>query len=421
VGVKLPPVHLNASAAIAFSGGGDSTALLHACRDNPAVTHAFIIDHALRAGSDAEVNRAANFARNLGYQVRTQRWSHESLSSAIQVKAREYRYAAMGEMCREENLEHLITAHTEDDQAETLLMRIDRQTGWRGLAGMADAAYAPLWPALAGVTLHRPWLGVSRGDIRAYNRAHNLKYIDDPSNENRDFTRVRSRQALAADKDLRQDLLVQQHAARMRLNQERQDLKVWLERFAHINSHGFIELFDVPPAELMLHILNVVSGQGGPIDAAKRARLCAAMAETKFKAATLAGAWIVKLPRSNGHAFVCIRDKVAIKGRHNVPEVQPLVLKKQHLTLWDGRFFCRAKSDDVRIEAAQGHLQNLRQLTEFKPLFNLPAEVRPTLPIFFKGSEAIGFGAFETEYVSSVASSALRLQGLFQKSDCVST
>jgi len=102
-----------------------------------------------------------------------------------------------------------------------------------------------------------------------------------------------------------------------------------------------------------------------------------------------------------------------------VPEVQPLTLKKQRLTLWDGRFFCRAKADDMRVEAAQGHLQNLRQLTEFKPLFDLPAEVRPALPIFFKGGEAVGFGTCKTEYVSSVASSALRLQALFQKADCV--
>jgi tRNA(Ile)-lysidine synthase len=418
--VKLPPVNLNATAAIAFSGGGDSTALLHACRDNAAITHAFIIDHALRPGSDLEVKQAADFARSLGYQVRTQRWSHDGVSSAIQVKAREYRYAAMGEMCREENLKHLITAHTEDDQAETLLMRIERQTGWRGLAGMADAAYAPLWPALAGVTLHRPWLGVSRADIRAYNRTHDLTYIDDPSNENRDFTRVRARQALAADQNLRRDLLAQQKTARMRLIMERQDLKAWLERFAHISPHGFIKLSDPPPVELMLHILNAVSGQGGPIDAAKRARLCAMMAAPNFKASTLAGAWVVKIARSNGHAFVCVRDKVATTGRHDVAKLKPLTLKKKHLTLWDGRFFCRAKTDDVRVEAAQGHLQNLRQLTEFKALFDLPAEVRPTLPIYFKGSDAVGFGACETKYVSSVASSALRLQALFEKAGCVS-
>ena len=199
--MKLPPVQLRSPAAIAFSGGGDSTALLHACRDNPAVTHAFIIDHALRDGSDEEVAQSAQFARSLGYQVQTQRWSHDGISSAIQVKAREYRYAAMGDMCRQAGIKHLITAHTQDDQAETLLMRIDRKTGWRGLAGMPSLAYAPLWPALAGVTLHRPWLGVSRDDIRTYNAQNSLSYIDDPSNENTDFTRVRARQALSVDPD----------------------------------------------------------------------------------------------------------------------------------------------------------------------------------------------------------------------------
>ena len=144
--MKLPSLHLSAPAAIAYSGGGDSTALLHAFRGNPAVTHAFIIDHALREGSAEEVAAAAAYARSLGYQVKTQRWAHGGLSTGLQVKARAYRYQVMGEFCRVEQLPNLITAHTQDDQAETLLMRLDRQTGWRGLAGMPRAAYGPLWP-----------------------------------------------------------------------------------------------------------------------------------------------------------------------------------------------------------------------------------------------------------------------------------
>jgi len=98
--VESPLSNLTEPAAIAFSGGGDSTALLHACAAHPFITHAFIIDHALRAGSAAEVERSAEFARSLGYQVRTERWTHEGVISGIQVKARQYRYAAMGQMCR---------------------------------------------------------------------------------------------------------------------------------------------------------------------------------------------------------------------------------------------------------------------------------------------------------------------------------
>jgi len=407
--VKLPPIHLNAPAAIAFSGGGDSTALLHACRDNPFITHAFIIDHALRDGSAEEVANAADYARSLGYEVRVRRWSHSGVSAGIQAKARAFRYAAMGEMCRRKNLQHLVTAHTQDDQAETILMRLDRQTGWRGLAGMPRASFGPLWPALAGVTLHRPWLDVSRADIRAYNMIHGVDFIDDPSNENRDFARVRARQALLADSDLRTDLLDQQKTAREKLGNERQDFARWLKRHAHVHEHGFIETDTVPPSELLLHILNAVSGRGGPV---KRARLCRDMSSRDFKAATLAGTWVIRKKEKGSHSFVFLRDKVAVTGRSDVSKLRPVQLNKDDQTIWDGRFICRVKIDDLRVESASGKLQTLRQMPDFKGLFELPAEVRATLPIFYLRDNPIGFGSIENEFISSRACSASRLQAL---------
>lgn len=417
--MKLPPIHLNAPAAIAFSGGGDSTALLHACRYHPNINHAFIIDHAFRDDSAEEVVCAAEFARSLGYKVRAQRWSHARMTTGIQVKAREYRYAAMGDMCRAEGLQHLITGHTEDDQAETLLMRLDRQTGWRGLAGMAEAVYGPLWPALAGITLHRPWLSVSRADIRKYNAENGLDFVDDPSNENTDFTRVRARQALRADTELCADLIEQQKTARSRLSAERTKLTAWMRVHAVVNPHGFIETDAVPPSELLLHILNVVSGQGGPIDAAKRASLCADMESPDFKAATLSGAWVIRKPQITGHTYVFVRDRVAVVGRHGITAVPSVALQKQNMTVWDGRFFCEAKMDGVQIKTAHGNIQKLRQINDFKELFKLPSEVRSTLPVFFYRGKPIGFGACDTQFVSSRVCSALRLQALFSNPDSV--
>ena len=411
--MKLPPIHLDAPAAIAFSGGGDSTALLHACRDHPHVTHAFIIDHALRAGSDAETAKAASYARALGYRVQVDRWSHSGIESGIQAKARDYRYGSMGKMCRAENLHYLLTAHTQDDQAETLLMRLDRQTGWRGLAGMAQTAYGALWPNLAGVTLHRPWLDVSRADIRRYNSEHALEFVDDPSNENPDFARVRARQALLADQDLRGDLIEQQKKARRRLLAERQSHANWLDHHATIHEQGFVETDAVPPPYLLGHILNVVSGRGGTIDAVKRARLCADMSSSDFKAATLSGAWVVRKTISGGHSFVYLRDRVAVTGRSGVSKLAPMRLNPQTTRVWDGRFYCQAKTDNIRVEPAHGHLKNLRQLVEFQSLFDIPAEVRGMLPIFFHGDAPIGFGAIETKFISSQACSASRLQGVF--------
>jgi tRNA(Ile)-lysidine synthase len=409
--VTLPHLNLTARAAIAFSGGGDSTAMVHAFRDQPLVTHAFIIDHNLRAGSAAEVEQAADFARSLGYAVKTDVWQHSGIKTGIQVKARQYRYSSLGRLCRESGLTELITAHTADDQAETLLMRIDRQTGWRGLAGMPVAAYAPLWPALAGVTLHRPWLDVSRAELREYNRNEGLPFVDDPSNENRDFTRVRARQALSGDRDLRADLLKQQAEARLRLMKERVDHSCWLSEHAQVSPHGFIETDAVPPPELLLHMLNAVSGQGGPIDAAKRRRLHDEMNSSTFKAATLAGSWIAKTARG----FVITRDMVAVSGRRGTEGLIPRTLKSGDKMLWDGRYWLFAKQSGIQVEPTFGRLGNLQQHPVLQSIFELPSKVRPSLPLYADAGGVLGYGAMECGFVSAQATTASRLQAIYPK------
>ena len=403
--------NIKGPAAIAFSGGGDSTALLHLCADLPNITHAFIIDHGLRAGSAAEVNQAADYARSFGYHVQSERWSHVGISTGIQMKAREYRYAAMGRMCRAAGLKHLITAHTADDQAETLLMRLDRQTGWRGLAGMRGSAFAPLWPALMGITLHRPLLSVSRAKLRAYNAKEKLIYVDDPSNENRAFARVRARQFLKADQNLRRDLLQQQVSTLERLMTERREAADWLSRHAKISPHGFVETSMAPSPELLSYLLNAVSGRGGPIDAAKRKRLSQAMNESSFSATTLAGAWVV--PTS--HGFLFTRDQVMIKGRRNLQpnsRQHSMTLSAGETCLWDGRFYVRAKDDDLTIHPAQGHLSKLIDLPETKAIFDCPAEVRGTLPVYSFAQKVLGFGQINNQNVTAEPVSAQRLQRL---------
>ena len=409
--LKPPLPDLTEPAAIAFSGGGDSTALLYACRNHQHINHAFIIDHGLRDDSAAEVDVAADFARALGYQVQTRRWAHGGISTGIQVKARQYRYAAMGQMCRDAGLAHLVTAHTADDQAETVLMRLDRQTGWRGLAGMRERAMAPLWPALMGVTLHRPWLHVSRAELRAFNANAGLQFVDDPSNENRDFTRIRARQALSVDSDLRRDLLKHQKLNLDRLMSERRDQVEWLSRFAKVSRHGYVQTTSIPSPELLLHLLNSVSGRGGPIDSAKRHRLANEMRESGFSGTTLAGAWITKT--SNGFLFT--RDLVAVKGRREVKVTggaRVFEVKPNAGYLWDGRFFVETKDQCVKVEPAYGQIGKLRDISETKQIFDCPPEARGCLPIYSQDKTPKGFGACETNFFKAEAVSAQRLQHL---------
>jgi hypothetical protein len=114
-----------------------------------------------------------------------------------------------------------------------------------------------------------------------------------------------------------------------------------------------------------------------------------------------------------------VRDRVAAAGRHGITAVPSVALKKQQLTVWDGRFLCEAKTDDVKIVTAHGHINKLRQISDFNALFILPSEVRSTLPVFLHQGKPIGFGACDTEFVSSRACSASRLQALFPNPDSV--
>lgn len=407
--MTLPAPELSGPAAIAFSGGGDSTAMIYAFRDHPQITHALIIDHALRDGSAEEAAEAAVFARSLGYEVQIDRWQNDGPKTGIQVKARAYRYKALGEMCRAAGLENLITAHTADDQAETLLMRLDRQTGWRGLAGMPDRAYGALWPALADVTLHRPWLGVSRAEIRDYNRVQGLYFVDDPSNENSDFTRIKVRQVLSADNDLRQDLLQTQKHERRRLSKERAGHAAWLSQHAVISDQNYVETDAVPEPEVLLHILRSVAGTGGPIDRVRRVNLVKRLTHRDFQAATLAGAWVVKRP--NGFLFT--RDKVAVSGRDTHSALGERYVLQHETAIWDGRFIIQVKSKGVWIEPAFGNGCNIRQSIEKDKFLGCPEQVRPSLPLFTMGSETLGLGACSTDKLVSRATAARRLHSLF--------
>ena len=177
---------------VAFSGGVDSTALLHALAANRDARargmRCVHVDHGLHAQSTAWAAQASRFAASLGVRcdvapVQVDRDSGTGLEAA----ARHARYAAFEAALQPGEI--LVTAHHADDQAETLLLRLMRGSGVEGLASMQSIRpFAQGW-------LARPWLAVPRDEIRAYASAHALAWIDDPSNDNASHDRnfVRSR------------------------------------------------------------------------------------------------------------------------------------------------------------------------------------------------------------------------------------
>jgi len=182
------------SLGIAVSGGPDSLALLLlAAAARPGLVEAASVDHALRPKSRAETEMVADLCRQLSvaHEIITIEWE-EPPTTAIQERAREARYAALGDWIEKRGLGALATAHHADDQAETLVMRLNRGSGVRGLAGMRTVATVPG----SAIPLLRPLLGWRRAELEAICAAAGLTPATDPSNVDERFERVRVRDGL---------------------------------------------------------------------------------------------------------------------------------------------------------------------------------------------------------------------------------
>ena len=181
---------------LAVSGGPDSVALLLlAAEARPARVEAATVDHALRPESRAEAEMVAALCERLGvpHVILTAKWPQKP-STAIQERARAMRYKLLGEWVRERQLGALLTAHHLDDQAETLLMRLARGAGVRGLAGMRRVAR----PGRQSIAIARPLLGWRHSELEAVCAGAGVQPVADPSNEDEQFERVRIRKALAS-------------------------------------------------------------------------------------------------------------------------------------------------------------------------------------------------------------------------------
>jgi tRNA(Ile)-lysidine synthase len=189
---------------IAVSGGPDSTALLLlAARwakrlKRPPRLLAATVDHGLRREAKAEAAAVKRLARQLDVPHRTLRWHGSKPASGLQETARAARYGLLAQAAARAGLAHVLTAHTLEDQAETVLFRLARGSGLSGLAGMAPVALLPGVGHDNRLFLVRPLLGLPKSRLIATVRAAGLSYSEDPSNSDPRFTRARLRGVMPA-------------------------------------------------------------------------------------------------------------------------------------------------------------------------------------------------------------------------------
>ncbi len=188
---------------LAISGGPDSTALLvlaarwrATLKTGPKLL-AVTIDHGLRPESAREANDVKRLARKLNVTHRTLRWTGRKPSTGLQAAARQARYRLLAKAVAAAGARHVLTAHTCDDQAETVVIRLTRGSGLAGLAAMSRVA---AFPDSGGrwITLVRPLLDVPKSRLLATLKSARIRFADDPSNRNPNFTRVRVRELMPA-------------------------------------------------------------------------------------------------------------------------------------------------------------------------------------------------------------------------------
>lgn len=215
---------------VAVSGGADSVALLMACREvgpalgvKPIVAH---FDHGLRPVSAADAGWVQALAEGWGVDHIIERnTAVRSPRSASEESSRKARYDFLVRGARACSAGHVLTAHTADDQTETILFNILRGTGLRGLAGMQ-----PVRNLAEGVYLARPFLEVRREDIERFLAERSQQFLQDASNEDRAFARNRLRRELLP--LLRSDFNPQVDRALLRLAAQSREASADLRRRA---------------------------------------------------------------------------------------------------------------------------------------------------------------------------------------------
>ncbi len=181
---------------VAVSGGGDSVALMALAANWAAARgagiHAVTVNHGLRPEAAAEAAEVGRQAAVLGLSHDVLTWDDWDGTGNLQAAARAARYRLLVDWAAGRGVAAVLLGHTRDDNVESFVMGLARGAGLDGLSGMRPRFER------AGVALLRPLLGESRAGLRAFLRRRGLSWIEDPSNQDERFDRVRIRKAMVA-------------------------------------------------------------------------------------------------------------------------------------------------------------------------------------------------------------------------------
>lgn len=354
-GLFLTSLKKPARILVAVSGGSDSTGLLVALasflRDHiqPGLSLcAATVDHGLRSDSADETRQVAALCTSLGIKHVTRLWQGDKPATGIMAAAREARYQLLADAARELGADLVVTAHTRDDQEETFAMRATRGVGAvLGTRGINDSAGVGIADAVLfdrRIWVLRPFLSCRRAAIRAALQKKGIPWIEDPSNEDLKYERVRTRRKLAVEGRPTDPL--EGGERRLQLSAAAAE---WLD--AGFTLHGGVvghlsrDALITDPALLSYalgHLVAVLGGQAFPPGRDALQRILAFTA-TGAPGRMTAGRVVFDLRR----------DGLYLMREHR--GILPLLLESGQSGIWDGRFeIVNGSAAAIRVEAGGG-------------------------------------------------------------------
>ncbi len=331
----------------AVSGGSDSKGLLLSLHEaihrggfSAFSLAACTVDHALRPESADEARAVSAFCAERGIPHIIRQWQGDKPATGLQAAARTARYGLLADAAETIGACCILTAHTADDQIETIAMRQSRSApDAPGLAGMAPGVLVD-----RRVWVWRPFLHLRRADIRSFLVARGEGWFDDPSNSNRRFERVRVRQALSVDGSLPADIL---DAGRARLGSSER-AALLLTGHAH-GFDGFVaridpalstDMADPDCARAVLSVAAVIGGRHHIAGRETAARLAAFLQGANGGRMT-AGRVVFDRRQSGLYLY---------REARGLPHIE---LQPGQSALWDGRFLV-VNDGSQRIAAQAG-------------------------------------------------------------------
>ncbi len=380
--------HASAPLAVAFSGGGDSLALLLLTLDwaraHGRTVTVLTVDHGLSPTSADWTRLCGETAGRLGVGFHGLRWEGARPRTGLPAAARAARHALLADAARKAGARVILMGHTADDLLEAAAMRAEGSS----VPDAAEWAPSPAWPEGRGVFLLRPMLALRRAEIRNWLRARGETWIDDPANEDLRFARARARSTLSSPdgrggpsegwwRGPRPGASDASGPASMPpllppCTQPPPPCSAW----SPSPCGGGLSLSVTTPAAHIAAACLCAGGTARPPRGDRLERLVARLRSGARFTATLAGARIA----SDGQTAAFTRDP----GRAGLPEIAVLPGEP---TVWDGRF--EILSDAPGTVRALGGLSRRLPRAQQAALRAIPAAMRPTLPVVVSRDGAV--------------------------------